>query len=186
MEFLEANQICEWAVGRGLRRRDGFAVQLPELESHPPKVYVHGRRSGLEAEEARDLVAALGAWDECLVWITLWGVWPSSEDWPEFYAWRGSWGERRSVDVAPGHRFDYGELAPLARLLELVMKNAWDAEVLCSRGGRADQLRAKVSHDEWYQVLGSPTTRPAAAWHRWDHSSRVPNSVEREPTSNRQ
>jgi hypothetical protein len=163
MEFLEDNQICEWAVERGLHRGDGFAVLLPELEPHPPKVYAHGRRSGLEGDAARDLIIALGAWDECLVWITLWGVWPSSEDWPEFYTWRGSRGERRSVDKAPGHRFDYGEFEPLAQLLELVMKNAWDADILCSRGGRADHVGAKVSHDEWYQVLGSPTTPPAAA-----------------------
>lgn len=86
--------------------------------------YAHGRRSGLEAAAARDLVAALGTWDECLVWITLWGVWGSGEDWPEYYAWRGSLGERRSLDVAPGHRFDRDEVALLTQLLELVWFDA--------------------------------------------------------------
>ena len=155
MEFLEGNQICAWAEERGLRRGDGLTVHLPDLESRPAKVYAQGRRSGLEAVAARDLIAGLGTWDECLVWITLWGVWRSSEDWPEFYAWRGSLGERRSIDVAPGHRFDYGERHLLAQLLELVMKNAWDADVFCARHGRADQIRAKISHDEWYQLMGS-------------------------------
>jgi hypothetical protein len=154
MDCLEDNQICEWAVERGLRRGNGFAIELPELEPHPRNVYARGRRSGLEAASARDLIAALGAWDECLVWVTLWGVWSSGEDWPEFYAWRGSLGERRSLDVAPGHRFDKSEVTLLAQLLELVMKNAWDADILCSRSGRANQLRARISHDEWYQVLG--------------------------------
>lgn len=162
MEFLEDNQICAWAGERGLRCGDGFAVELPELEPHAPKAYAHGRRSGLESDAARDLAAALGAWDECLVWIRLWGVWPSGEDWPEFYAWRGSLGERRSLNVAPGHRFEHHEVTRLVQLLELVMKNAWDADILCSRDGRADQMRAKVSHDEWYQILGSPATPPAA------------------------
>jgi hypothetical protein len=155
MDFLEDNQICAWAVEHGLRCGDAFAVQLPELEPHPPRVYAHGRRSGLEAADARDLVDALGTWDECLVWITLWGVWGSGEDWPEYYAWRGSLGERRSLDVAPGHRFDRDEVALLTQLLELVMKNAWDADILCSRDRSASQLRAKISHDEWYQLLGS-------------------------------
>ena len=157
MEFLEDNQICAWGAERGLQRGDGLAIQLPELDPHPPKVYAHGRRSGLEAEAARDIVFSLGMWDECLVWVTLWGVWPSGEDWPEFYAWRGSLGECRSINIAPGHRFDYGERPLLTQLLELVMKNAWDADILCSRSGRADQLRAKISHDEWYQILGSET-----------------------------
>jgi len=155
MEFLEHNQICHWAEERGLRRGDGFAVQLPDLEPHLKKVYAHGRSSGLEAAAAHDLLAGFGKWDECLVWITLWGVWPSGEDWPEFYAWRGALGERRSVQVAPGHRFESSEVPSLARLLTLIMKNAWDADILCSRSGRADQLRAKISHDEWYQLLGS-------------------------------
>jgi hypothetical protein len=79
----------------------------------------------------------------------------TSEDWPEFYAWRGALGERRSLDVAPGHRLNFGESSLLVQLLALIMKNAWDADILCSRSGRADQLRTKISHDEWYQVLGS-------------------------------
>ncbi len=166
MEFLEHNEICQWAEERGLRRYgNGFAFHLPELDPHPSKLYAQGRRSGLEGDAARDLIAGLGTWDECLVRITLWGVWPSGEDWPEFYGWRGSLGERRSVDVAPGHRFDYGdgEGPLLQQLLELVMKNAWDADILCSRGGRADQVGAKICHDEWYQLLGASMMPPDAA-----------------------
>jgi len=48
-------------------------------------------------------------------------------------------------------------VAQLTRLLELVMNNAWDADVLCSRDGNARRLRAKISHDEWYQLLGFVT-----------------------------
>ena len=154
MDFLDDNQICKWAEERGLLRGTGFRVQLPELEPQVRKAYADGRRSGREAAVARDLIAGLGSWDECLVWITTWGVWPSGEDWPQFYAWRGALGERRPLDVAPGHRFDSGDLLLLAELIELIMKNAWDADVLCSRNGRADGLRAMISHDEWYQLQG--------------------------------
>src|SRR5205814_1140506 len=90
VEFLEDNQICQWAEERGLHCGADFGVQLPELEPHPRRVYAHGRSSGLEAAAAHELIAGLGKWDECLVWITLWGIWPSNEDWPEFYAWRGA------------------------------------------------------------------------------------------------
>jgi hypothetical protein len=154
MQCLEDNVIATWAEEHGLRRGEGFKVELPELTAHPMKEYAHGARSGTEQQAARDLLAALGAWDECLVWITLWGVWASSEDWPEFYAWRGALGERRSLEIAPGHLFQFGERESLGELLELVMKNAWDADVLCSQNGRADQIRARISHDEWYQVFG--------------------------------
>jgi hypothetical protein len=153
MEFLERNQISEWAAQRGLERGEGFDIRLPDLVSRGRKAYARGGRSGRERVAAADLVQGLGTWDECLVWIRLWGVWPSSEDWPRFYAWRGGRGERRSLEVAPGHRFDSGESSLLSELLTLIMENAWDAEVMCSRSGRADTLRAKISHDEWYEIL---------------------------------
>ena len=154
MEFLEDNQICQWAEERGLRRGEHFEVHLPELPSKRRATYANGRRSGREKTAAEELIAGLGSWDECLVWIRLWGVWSSAEDWPQFYAWRGALGERRSLDMAPGHRFDHSETVLLAALLKLIMENAWDADVLCSVSGRADKVRAWISHDEWFEILG--------------------------------
>lgn len=154
VEFLEHNQIGEWTAKRGLER--GTDARREELVSRGRTAYAHGRRSGAERAAAAELVRALGPWDECLVWIRLWGVWPSSEDWPRFYAWRGERGERRSLQVAPGHRFDVGESDLLREVLTLVMDNAWDADVLCSQSGRADGLRARISHDEWYEILDAP------------------------------
>jgi hypothetical protein len=152
MEFLEENQICEWAAERGLPRGEDSVV-LPSLSSRGRKPYARGGRSGREGAAAGDLVAGLGSWDECLVWVRLWSVWPSSEDWPRFYAWRGGLGERRSLRVAPGHRFESGEAALLTELLTLIMENAWDTDVLCSRSGRADGLRGRICHDEWCEIL---------------------------------
>jgi hypothetical protein len=156
MEFLELNQICEWAKEHGLDCGEDFALRLPELPSCGRRVYAAGGHSGRESAMADDLVKELGRWDECLVRITLWGVWPSSEDWPRFYAWRGSLGERRSLRIAPGHQFDRDETPTLTALITLVMENAWDADVLCSIAGRADLRRAAISHDEWYEVFDAP------------------------------
>ena len=155
VEFLEDNEICQWANMRGLpcESASGFTVQLPDIEAGAPIAYAAGRRSGREAAAARDLVRSLGEWDECLAWIRRWGVWPSSEDWPAFYAWR-------ALDKAPGHRFDRHERPLLIELVTLMMENAWDADVLCCRRGRADGLRAKISHDEWYQIFAPRLPSP--------------------------
>jgi hypothetical protein len=162
MEFLEDNQICEWAEEHGLTRGEGFDVNLPALPSLERRDYANGRRSGHERAAAEDLVKTLGAWDECLVWVKSWGVWPSGEDWPRFYAWRGALGERRSLEVTPGHRLVRDEAVLLAQLVTLIMENAWDAEILCSRNGRATDTRGKISHDEWYEVLQSANQGNAA------------------------
>jgi hypothetical protein len=156
MECLEDNQICEWATKRALQVGDDSRVRLPNLSSRGQKPYARGGRSAQEGAAAADLVAGLGSWDECLVWVRLWGVWPSSEDWPRFYAWRGGLGERRSLQVAPGHRFEPGEASLLTELLTLIMENAWDADILCSRRGRADGPRGRICHDEWYEILDAP------------------------------
>jgi hypothetical protein len=79
VEFLEDNQICKWAEGHGLLRGERFEVRLPELPSKHHVAYADGRRSGREGAAAAELITGLGSWDECLVWIKLWGVWPSGE-----------------------------------------------------------------------------------------------------------
>ena len=153
MEFLEINEIWAWAEQHGLAQGDGFAVKLPDLPSIWRRQYASGDRSGSEELVADDFTTRLGSWDDCLVWIREWGVWPSTEDWPQFYAWRGSLGERRSLEKAPGHRFDRGEIVLLGQLLTLIMENAWDADILCTRQGRADRVRGEISHDEWCEIF---------------------------------
>ena len=155
MEFLESNQVSAWAEAHGLTCEDGRELQVPAVPAVHRGAYAHGRRSGAEARVVEDLIGRLGEWDECLVVITLWNVWSSSEDWPTFYAWRGARGERRSLNIAPGHLFVQSEGPLLTELLTLVMENAWDAAVLPSWHDRATGLHAKISHDEWYEIRGA-------------------------------
>ena len=124
----------------------------PTLVQRARVMYADGARSGREPAVAAAAVRALGAWDECLVWVTEWGVWPSGEDWPQFYAWRGGHGERRSLAAAPGHCFSAGEAQELETLLRLVLENAWDATALPALGGTATDRRIVASHDEWIDV----------------------------------
>ena len=156
MNFLDDNQICAWAEEHGLQRGQGSQVSLPALPSVYRREYANGRRSGDERSAVEDLIKRLGPWEECLVLITEWGVWPSGEDWPAFYAWRGALGERRSIEVASGHRFDHDEADLLLQLLTMITQNAWDADILWSKDGRATGTRGKISHDEWYEVLRDP------------------------------
>ena len=157
MQCLENNGISEWADRHGLRVGEAFEVVLPNLPAVHRAAYAHGERSGDEETAASDLVARLGSWSQCIVWIRQWGVWASGEDWPAFYGWRGRLNERRSLDIAPEHLFDSGEKRLLVQLLTLIMENAWDAHILCAVEGRADRVGARISHDEWFEILGSPT-----------------------------
>jgi hypothetical protein len=48
------------------------------------------------------IASYLEPFDECLLWVTLWGVWGSSENLHLFYRLRESYGERRQLAAAPG------------------------------------------------------------------------------------
>ena len=152
MEFLENIQIYGWCAERQI----GVAGDVPDrVPTDPPSMRaVFGQRAdpkGQEAAVASACIDALGSWDECLLWVRQWGVFPSSEDWPQYYAARARRNERRSLEVAPGHLFYTGETGGFAEFLQLVLQNAWDAEALAVKSGKLS-ARVFVSHDEWVQV----------------------------------
>lgn len=160
MDVLDHTLIWDWCRANGVPLAGEDAnppapIRLaddPTLDQRARVFYAEGERSGREPAVAAAAVRALGAWDECLVWVTEWGVWPSGEDWPQFYAWRGAHGEPRSLEAAPGHLFRATESPDLQEMLTRVMENGWDATVLPSRGGVAADRRVVISHDEWIDV----------------------------------
>src|SRR5687768_15358387 len=98
VRFLELNEIWEWCAEHGVDVADRTVPAADSRLSHIARTqYATGQRSGREGRVAAACVRALGEWDECLLWVTLTGVWSSSEDWPAYYAMRGARGERRSL-----------------------------------------------------------------------------------------
>jgi hypothetical protein len=80
-----------------------------------------------------------------LLWMTEWGVWPSSENWHLYHLLRKSHGEHRLLEEAPGHLFFGHEAADLTSMLQIAMMNGWGGYVLTE----ADHVNAFFSHDEY-------------------------------------
>jgi hypothetical protein len=154
MRFLEDGEVELWCAEHRLTLTENEARLAPDprLAHSARMVYATGTPSGREPAVAASARASLRAWDECLLWITLTGVWPSTENWPAFYALRGEENERRALYIAPGHVFDASEGAKLQRFLSVVMECAWDAWVLPSQQNRPMEGRLRVSHDEWLEL----------------------------------
>jgi hypothetical protein len=161
VRFLELNEAAEWCTARGGATGEYFRLQ-PELT-----LEFRGRivwdREGLATNPSTALNACLGAlerWDQCLLWITEWGIWSSSEDWPKYYAIRGSLGEKRSLAEAPGHLFETNDTALLEDILGIVLMFGWDAHLLPSRGTSLHP-RVRISHDGWVELQSrSPIDSP--------------------------
>ena len=124
----------------------------PRLVHRSEILFATTKRVGLEPQVRDACVSALGAWDECLLWVTRWGVWANDEDWPMFYALRQAHGERTSLDNKPGHLFAPDDARALHDFLLAVLFNGWDAHLLPARNGKVDR-RLRISHDGWVELL---------------------------------
>jgi len=80
-----------------------------------------------------------------LLWITEWGVWPSSENLHLYYKLRHAYGDARLLSEAPGHLFLPHEAEDLASFLQIAMLNGWGGYVL-TQAGHVDMF---FSHDEY-------------------------------------
>jgi hypothetical protein len=152
MHFIEPNEIHEWIQERAIDLASGDKFEIPGTSlvlSRPFGQAVEPR--GQEETVVSACVESIGRWDECLLWVQEWGVWPSSENWPAYYEARGQQGERRSLGVAPGHLFGSGDQHLLVGFLRFVLENAWEAQLVSVLHGQPTS-HAHVSHDEWVDV----------------------------------
>lgn len=156
MKFLEINEIWEWCGAHGVEIEEGRRpAKVPSLVYNAQELHGVHARTGREPAVASAAIRALGDWDECLLWVVLWGVWPSTEDWPQYYRLRGDHGERRSLRAAPGHLFEVTMRALLVQLFTLTLENGWEAYVLPSRAGEVVGIRVFASHDGWTEIQSS-------------------------------
>jgi hypothetical protein len=154
LEILEYPFIWYWCGDAWL---EDIADRLclrddPRLVHSARVVFAPQGPTGHEPAVADAIMTALGAWDECLLWATRWGVWPSSEDWPRYYDLRRRHGSRMSIDDAPGHLASAGEHDAMREVLLQVLENGWDAVMLITRGGEMAPIRVLLSHDGYATV----------------------------------
>ena len=92
---------------------------------------------------------------DCLLWVTSWGIWASSENWHLYYRLRRSYGDERLIEEAPGHLFGASNVPDLVTFVEIGLIAGWDMYLIPTIG----QGRVFVSHDEWIEIaMDDPTT----------------------------
>ena len=104
-----------------------------------------GRKTAL----ARSICHSLDVTSPGLLWITAWGIFPSSENVETFNGYRRSLGEDRDIYNAPGHVFDQADLKQLESIFGLALYFYWDASLF---EGTGDVL-IRTSHDEYFTVF---------------------------------
>ena len=117
----------------------------PRLE--PLRYAVPERTASLYALSSY-LASTVTPGDACLLWITAFGVWPSSENMHLYYRLRESYGEHRLLHEAPAQLCLKHEHEDLATSIWLALLFGWDAYVLPD----SDHLAVYFSHDELLEM----------------------------------
>jgi hypothetical protein len=95
------------------------------------------------------LAQYMGPFEECLLWVTQYGVWPSTENMHLFDRLRYSYGEKRPLDDAPGQVFLTDDLADLCSFIQICLLCLWDFHLIAN----PSQTRVFVSHDEFVHLF---------------------------------
>jgi hypothetical protein len=152
MQFLHLNETAEWCREHDVAVDERWHVESDARLGHTSRLlYAPNGPTDRADQIAAACLAALGDWEECLLWPVAWDIWESDEDWPAFYGARGARGEPYSLGAKPGHLFHASEVEDLRLFLTMVLQYAWDAHVLPARSGGNDR-RLWCSHDGWVEL----------------------------------
>jgi hypothetical protein len=145
MRFFTEHEASDWCRDR-VRLDERKRPISPSAERHHVRVDLPGDHSRL-TWFCRHLEQSLQPRDSCLLWVTDWGIWPSSENWHLYYRLRQSYNDVRLLHEAPAHLFLNYEEADLVTFLEIGVLCGWDMHLVPAVG----YARAFVSHDEYVE-----------------------------------
>jgi len=100
----------------------------------------------------------------CLLWVTDWAIFPSSENWHLYYRLRQSYADHRLIDEAPGHFFLDFEDPDMTSFLLIGILSGWDMHLIPDLAyGGPGTAHGFVCHDEWI-ALSHREPATAAEW----------------------
>src|SRR5579871_2633032 len=98
MRFCTEQECEDWLRARDRLKPDALWGAHKERVRYPPEHY----RIFFVAHW---IATSLTYRKPALLWITEWGIWPSSENHHLYYRLRQSYGDNRLLQEAPGHLF---------------------------------------------------------------------------------
>jgi hypothetical protein len=138
VRFYTVEECAAWLSDRQRRKPDLVVDAQVQRIPYPPEPY-------RVYFVAHWIASVLTYREPVLLFVTEWGVWPSSENWHLYYKLRQTYGDNRLLGDAPGHLFLEHEAEDLASFLQLSMLNGWGGYVLTE----ANYVNAFFSHDEY-------------------------------------
>jgi hypothetical protein len=138
MRFYTPEECTQWLTDRGRTTPNHDVPASSERIAYPALPYMIFAITSWIA----------GSWvfrQPALLWITEWGIWPSSENWHLYYRLRQTYGDVGLLHESPGHLFLEHESEDLASFTQMAMLNGWGGYLLT----HANYVNMFFSHDEY-------------------------------------
>jgi hypothetical protein len=145
MKFMSESECNRWLKAADL---PSPSDNLPERFAFESAYRLPGD-AGKKTAIARMLISVIDDDEpECCLWVTGYGIWPSSENQNLYYTLRKSFGDSRRLREASGHLFGNSEKDQLECFLDLVLYFSWDAAMYLPKSSTI----VSMSHDESIEV----------------------------------
>ena len=138
----------------GLLQFAGFQIdELTEKESLenscPGLLRFYFEKQGISSFAlAKFLISCLGPFRNCLLSVTEFGIWPSSENSHLYYRLRSSYGDNRLIGEAPGLYFLDYEAVDLTTFVDLIIQFGWGAHLVSVPSSPS----IFIAHDGWARI----------------------------------
>jgi hypothetical protein len=144
MRFYTKAECEDWLAGRGRE------IPEPHPDLHFER-FLYPKEPYRVYPFARLISDSFNYREPVLLWITEWGIWPSSENGHLYYKVRQSYGDRLLLHERPGHLFLGYESEDLASFLQLAMLNGWGGHFITA----ANYTNAFFSHDGYIDFFSN-------------------------------
>ena len=108
---------------------------------------------------ARQVVGVFGDFDNALMWVRDYGIWPSGENQHLYYRLRRALGDTGTLASAPGHLFSKNEQDDFVTFVHLALEFGWGVNILAKPTYRW----VHVSHDGWLRIVCAPSDKTLVA-----------------------
>jgi len=154
VRFLTLAECKQFAADVGISEEELAAATEDEAVTRAIRLSIEGERHRAFFL-AREVVGLLGDFQSSLMWVTDFGIWPSSENQHLYYRLRRAFGDAGTLKTAPGHLFAKGEQDDFIAFVHLALEFGWGLNVLSNPTYRW----VHASHDGWLRIIYTPVDR---------------------------
>lgn len=151
MRFLKLNDCLRFASDAGVTEAELAAAAQESAEIPAIRVDIEDNRHRAFFL-ATQLVGLFQEFEYGLMWVTDFGIWPSSENQHLYYRLRRALGDSEKLNTHPGHLFAANEQDDFITFVHLAIEFGWGANILI----KPPYKWVHTSHDGWLRIISAP------------------------------